>query len=685
MNWKTAWQVFGLSVVTLGTGVYAQDAATGAISGTVADGSGARITEARVTLTSTDTHASRVVKTDGNGQFRVPLLLPGSYSVIVDAPGFAEYKANGVEVVVSETDSLSLSLSIKDSGTTTQVTADTEMAQLETSSLGRVVDETAVNALPLANRNYTQILGLSPGVVVSLPSAVELGSGTQNVASNGAKTTANNFQFNGVNANNLAQNSAASDVEEGGIGIPAPDSVKEFKVQTANFDAAYGRGSGANVDLVSKSGTDRIHGSAWEFLRNNIFNANDFFLKQAGQPRPDLKQNQYGGSVGGPLFRKSTFYFVDYQRLVEINGLGTKRSALLPLFTSDRSAATLGSQFCPAGHMVGGNPASGYLTHAGGVQVACDGSNINPVALAILNAKLPNGSFAVPSPQIPLTTDPDQLPVGESVFAPAAKYREDQFAVNLDNSLGQRDTLSGRLFYARDVTNSPFAPNAANLPGWGSDMLDRNTMFVLSDTHVSNAHMVNVARLAYMRFDGTIRVQKPILASTVGEGIPTGSATASASIPGLTIDGLFTIGDAGTASQWQVTNTFISQDMLSLTRGRHNIRIGAEYNRDQVDLDAPFVMDGLLDIRTFGDFLLGQSASQNGSPIGSSNVTQSTGASGLSRKDTRYNDLSAFVQDDVRVTRRLVLNAGLRYEIFGAPYEIHGLLPNFDPDRKSVV
>ena len=327
--------------------------------------------------------------TDGKGEFRVPLLPPGSYSVLVDAPGFAKYKAEGIEVIVSETNSLTLSLTIKDSGTTTQVTAETDMAQLESSSLGRVVDEKATNSLPLANRNYTQILGLYPGVVVSLPSAAQLGSGTQNVAANGAKTTANNFQFNGVNANNLAQNSAANDAEEGGIGIPAPDSIQEFKVQTANFDAAYGRGSGANVDLVSKSGTDRIHGSAWEFLRNNIFNANDFFLKQAGQPRPDLKQNQYGGAIGGPLFRKSLFYFVDYQKLMETNGLGSKQSALLPMLTSDRSAAALGAQFCPDGHTIGGVPASGYLTHAGGTQVACDGSNINPVALAILNAKLP--------------------------------------------------------------------------------------------------------------------------------------------------------------------------------------------------------------------------------------------------------------------------------------------------------
>src|SRR5947207_5921603 len=336
MNWKTGLLVFGLSVATLGKPLCAEDAATGAIAGAIVDGSGAHITPARLTVVSADTHASRVTRTDGNGEFRVPLLPPGSYSVFVDAPGFSKYKAEGIEVIVSETNSLTLSLTIKDPGTTTQVIGDTEMAQLENSSLGRVVDQTAINSLPLANRDYTQILGLSPGVVVSLPSAVQLGSGTQNVATNGAKTTANNFQFNGVNANNLAQNSAANDAEEDGIGIPSPDSIQEFKVQTANFDAAYGRGSGANVDLVSKSGTDRIHGSAWEFLRNNIFNANDFFLKQAGQPRPDLKQNQYGGAIGGPLLRKSFFYFVDYQRLVEANGLGSKQSALLPLLTSDR-------------------------------------------------------------------------------------------------------------------------------------------------------------------------------------------------------------------------------------------------------------------------------------------------------------------------------------------------------------
>jgi Carboxypeptidase regulatory-like domain/TonB dependent receptor len=657
----------------------AQDAATGAIAGTVSDSSGAVIANAEVKVVSPDTNAVRYGKTNSHGVFHVPLLLPGSYTVTVSAAGFANRSFPETLVTVSETSSLNVPLSIQQVETNVEIKSGAEVAQLQSSSLGRAVDERAILALPLANRNYTQILGLSPGVVVSLPNAAQLGSGTQNVTSNGAKTTANNIQFNGVDANNLAQNSAANDAEEIGTGIPTPDSIQEFMVQTANFDAAYGRGSGANINLVTKAGTNQFHGSAWEFLRNNIFNANDFFVKSAGQPRPALKQNQFGAALGGPVLKDRTFFFVAYQGLTDVNGLGTQRSALLPMLTADRSAATLGAQFCPAGHLDGGSPAQGYLTHAGGTQVACNGSNINLAALAILNAKLPTGQFAVPSPQVPVPGKPAELPVGRSTFSIPAHYREDQFTTNIDHALDDKNTLSGRFFYSRATTNSPFAPNAANVPGWGADTLSRNTMFVLADTHIFNSSLVNVARVGYMRFDGVLKVQNPILATAVGVGTPTGAAGPTTAAPGLTIDGLFTVGDAGTPSQWQVTNSFIWQDTVSLTKGRHNLRFGAEFKRHQVDLDAPFVQDGLLDISAFADFLVGQSAAQNGSPIGSSNVTQSTGASGLSRKDTRYNDSAAFVQDDLKLTRRLTINAGVRYEIFGAPYEIHGLLPNFDP------
>lgn len=677
---KTSFVGQCLFVALLGFGsASAQDAATGALTGTIYDASGAAISHAQVLLKATGTQSTRELNTDSHGQYRATFLAPGRYDVIVSAPDFGKRVAQGAVVAVSETSELSLTLSIDASTTSVQVEAQVALAQTESSSLGRTVNEGAIQSLPLATRNFTQILALSPGVVVALHSAGDIGDGTQNIASNGAKTTANNFQFNGVDANNLAQNSTAPDTEEVGIGIPSLDSIQEFKVQTANFDAAYGRGSGANVDLVTKSGTNQFHGDVWEFLRNPIFNANEFFNKGAGQPRPDLKQNQFGGVLGGPIRHDRTFFFVAYEGLRQVNGLGNERTALLPMLTSDRSAATLGAQFCPAQHLNAGTPASGYLTNAGGVQVACDGSNLNPVALAILNTKLASGAFAIPSPQVSVAVTPDQLPVGRSTFALPTHYRGDQFLTDLDQTVTSRNLLSAKFFFSRNTTNSPFAPNGANVPGWGADTLGRNTNFVVADTATLRSNLINVARFGYTRFDGLLKVQSPILANAVGEGTPTGIAGPTTAAPGLTIDGLFTIGDAGTPSQWQVTNTFLGQDTVSLTRGRHAFRAGAEFKRDALSLDAPFSQDGLLDIASFPDFLVGQSAAQNGSPTGSSNVSNTQGASGPSRKDTRYNDFATFLQDDVRLTPRLTINAGLRYEIFGAPYETHGLLPNFDP------
>ncbi|MGB7190014.1 MAG: TonB-dependent receptor, partial [Acidobacteriaceae bacterium] len=657
---------------------FSQTPGTGAISGNVYDPGNRVVAKAQVLATNEATGVSRSVITSAEGVFRVPLLPPGSYSLQVSATGFGLRTVHSIIVPVSETTSVNVRLSIAVAGTSVEVKGNSEIADLESSTLGGLVDQTAIQTLPLSSRNYTQILGLSPGVIVDLPDATSLGSGTQNVASDGATPTANNIQFNGIDANNLAENSAAAAETDAGTAIPAPDTIQEFRVQTANFDAAYGRGTGANVDLVSKSGTNELHGSAWEFVRNNILNANDFFSKLDGQPRADLKQNQFGASIGGPVRRDRTFFFVAYQGLSAVNGLGGQQHPILPLLTSDRSAATLGAQFCPAGHLdSSGNPATGYLTQAGGGQVACDGSNINPVALAILNAKLPNGQFAVPSPQVSLPNSgqdaSDQMPVGQSTFSIPAHFREDQFTVDLDQVIG-KDTLAGRFFYSRESTTQPFSPNAANVPGWGTDKLNRNTMFVLADTHVFNGSLVNIARFGYMRFDGNSTVQNPLTAASLGEGTPSGE---TANAPGLTVGG-FTIGDAGTPSMWQVTNSFVGQDMVALTRGSHNMRFGAEVKRHQVDLDFPEETDGLLQIGTFDDFLLGQSAAQNGSPSGLSNVGVSFAGAGNFRRDERYNDLAVFAQDDVKLTHRLTINAGLRYEIFGAPTETHGRLANFN-------
>ena len=672
-------------VLAMASSARAQDAATGAISGIVYDPAGRVVSNAVVLAVSEATHVSRSVTATTEGVFRVPLLPPGAYTVTVKVAGFAEKTARSIEVTVSQTTSLNLTLAVASAGASVQVEAGAETVELESSTLGGLVDEKAIQALPLSSRNYTQILGLSPGVIADLPTATVLGNGTQNVASDGATPTANNVQFNGIDANNLQENSAASAQNyEVGTAVPAPDTIEEFRVQTANFDAGYGRGTGANVDLVSKSGTNSFHGSAWEFVRNNVFNANDFFSKLTDQPRADLKQNEFGGAIGGPIRRGRTFFFAAYQGLTQVNGLGSLKTAELPLLTSDRSAATLGAQFCPAGHLDDqGQQATGYLTTAGGVQVACDGSNINPVALAILNAKLPNGQFAVPSPQVALPpssgTDPsDQLPIGLSTFAPPSHYREDQATVNLDHSLSQKNTLAGRFFYSRAKIQLPFAPNGENLPGWPTDALNRNTMFVLADTHVFNASLVNVARFGYMRFDGLVTQVNPLSAQAVGIGTPTGATGPGFNIPAMTVGG-FQLGDGGTPSDWSVTNSFIWQDTIALTKGRHNARFGVEFKRHEIGENQPQQVDGNLMISGISDFLVGESAAQNGSPLGLSNVGTSISGGGIFRRDERYTNFAGFGQDDIKLTPRLTVNAGLRYEIFGAPSEIHGRLTNFDP------
>jgi hypothetical protein len=664
--------------------LFAQIPGTGAIAGDVYDPAGRVVVHAQIVAVNRATHLTRSATTASDGAYHIPLLPPGVYTVSVTSTGFEVKSSQPVEVTVGDTSSLNVTLAVAGETTNVQVGARASMADLEGSTLSGLVNDTTIQSLPLSSRNFTQLLQLVSGFVSDIPTPTSLGTGTVNGASNGATPTQNNFQFNGIDANNMMENSA-SKAESGivGVAVPSPDTIEEFRVQTANFDASYGRSSGGSVDIVGKSGTNQFHGSAWEFFRNTSLNSNDFFTKQAGMPRAVLKHNQFGATFGGPVWKDRTFFFLAYQGFTETNGLGDAMTTSLPLLTQDRSAATLGTEFCSAGHLnSAGQPSTGYMTQAGGTQVACDGSNINPVALAVLNAKLPNGQFIVPSPAsvVPNSgSDPtDQFPIGQTTFTIPFHYREDQFTTNLDEIVNSKNTLSGRFFYERATTDSPFSPNgAANVPGWGSTDLARNTMFVLADTHTLRPDMINIARFGYMRFDGFSQVQNPLTAQSIGIATPTGAMGAGLSAPGMSI-GTFTIGDAGTPSEWQVTNTFVWQDTLAVTSGRHNARFGIEFKDNEVDVDSPNETDGLLDFSSFEDFLVGQSAAQNGSPLGLSNVGTTMSGGGIFRRNSRYKDFSTFAQDDIKLAPRLTMNAGLRYEVFGAPTETGGRLANFD-------
>ena len=483
--------------------VHAQTSATGGISGTVREPSGAVLPNASVTVTSAATGFLRTLRTNDHGSFGVDLLSPGQYSLTVAAQGFETQIQKGIVVAVTEVAVANVEMQLGSVNTQVEVTATTELAQTTSAELGRVISSQVITALPLANRNFTQILGLSTGVTVELPDAGAMGKNDQDVSANGVRRSYNNFEYNGVDANNIAENSATGFGPEVSLAVPAPDTIEEFKVQTGIYDASSGRSAGANVDIVSKSGTNQFHGDVWEFFRNNDMNANTFFLNRNGQQRPVLKQNQFGFTLGGPLWKDRTFFFVGYHGTRQRNGLSTAgfASTFLPALTNDRSAATLGAQF------------AGQKGQFGGVGVAANGSNINPIAVALLQAKLPNGSYLIPTPQVILPSG-----VGQSSFSSPAQFSEDQVTVDVDHNLSPRDIIRGRFFNSIDPQSGPFAQgnDAANVPGFGLNERDHNLMSAFIYSHTFGPTLVNQATLGYVRFSGSHTVQKPITNSDIG-------------------------------------------------------------------------------------------------------------------------------------------------------------------------
>ena len=350
-------------------------AATGQITGTVEDAAGAVVPGAAVTATNLSTNAQREAQTGAEGDFAFLSLQPGKYKVEVAAKGFKRVLVEEVDVNVTQTSTLNLKLEPSIQDETVTVTAEGTLVQQESSQVGRVIEGRAISQLPLPTRNFQQLLTLSPGASASVSNNTELGRGDAIISVNGQRTTSNSVRINGVDANSVGTNSTPN------IAVPATDSLQEFVVQTSLYDASQGRNAGGNVEAVTKSGGARYHGNIYEFLRNDSLNANDFFLNAAGRPRPVLTRNQFGGTIGGPVVRDRAFFFASYQGTRERNGASLNNSLTFPvippqLTDTNRTAAGLAAAF-------GLTPAQAAL--------------VSPISVAILNARLPNGAFAIPS------------------------------------------------------------------------------------------------------------------------------------------------------------------------------------------------------------------------------------------------------------------------------------------------
>jgi hypothetical protein len=263
----------------------------GTDSGTVHDPTGASVVGARIVLTAA-IGQTREAQSSREGYYLFSGIEPGVYSLQVTAQGFATYTAGGIVVGVTETVDVSPKLQVGGATTNIQLTAEVPLVQTETATTGRVVEEREVHELPLPTRNYQQLLGLQPGTSISLTNNIALGRGDVDINVNGQQATGNNVLIDGIQVNSIGTNSTPN------IPVPSIDAVEQFIVQTSLYDAMQGRNTGGNVALVTKSGTDKLHGSAFEFFRNDAFNANDYFLKQQKQPRPELKKNQYGITPG---------------------------------------------------------------------------------------------------------------------------------------------------------------------------------------------------------------------------------------------------------------------------------------------------------------------------------------------------------------------------------------------------
>ena len=376
---KTCIALLCLLLALFTSSAFAQSHTTGRIAGTVKDQRGDLIAGAEVTVSSKTTAEERKVTTDNEANYSVSLLPPGTYSVRITANGFHPTVFDPVRVVITETITVDAELRLGEIGDIGTVEI-AQLVQRDGPQLGRVVDTRAVSELPLATRNFLQILALSPGTSVSLPNNTALGRNSQNVSVNGARVTQNDFEINGIDANNITTNAAP------GVAVPAPETIQEFKVQTSLYPASFGRGGGGNVQAITKSGSNNFHGAGYEYFRDDVFNANNPFLKAASVSRPILQRNVFGGLLGGPIKANKMFFFLSYQGTREVNGASpnslTTGVLIAAGLSDDRSQQTLLTTFRP-------RPSPG----------APPSTSINPAALALLNARLPNGQFLIPTPQ----------------------------------------------------------------------------------------------------------------------------------------------------------------------------------------------------------------------------------------------------------------------------------------------
>jgi hypothetical protein len=625
---------------------------TGNIRGTVTDPSGAVIHGAAVTVRQAETGLSRASTTDRNGNYVLLELPIGHYSLRVTEEGFQEYVQDGITLSVNETASVSPHLAVGSEKEQVLVSADAELIEPTVTSMGKVVQQRELEDLPLNGRNFSQLGLLQPGVVPLTPGVAEAGGSLRNgqgYAVNGQRPESNNFLIDGANNFN--------GVDGGFVLRPPIDAISQFRIITHNANAEFGNALGSTTNLVTRSGTNELHGTLWEFLRNDAVDANNYFA----QTKEPLKQNQFGATVGAPIKRDKAFVFGFYEGFRNRQG----ESALTTVPSVKQRAGDF-SELCTEGFTAGfcNNPQHQLFN-------------------VFANAPYPNNQ--VPQNQINsvsqnlLTFFP--LPnAGTNLLSTTQTLRNDsdQFGIKVDHYLTSRDMLNFRYMFNQLSQLDPLSPGGASVPGFpvGEDQRAQN--FVAQETHTFSPTLIGVARFSYLRnkflFGEREDHRSP---STLGFQY-TPSLDAATGPPFIQVNGYATVGDPITGPRNTYEDVFDYSASLSWVRGKHELKFGGGYQHQRINVLQGIATNGFFVFvpfpvtDAFASFLTGQP------------VVFLQGIGDFSR-GIRGNSANWYVQDTYKVTSRLTVNAGLRYELPEPYTEIHNRMTLFEPGKQSQI
>jgi hypothetical protein len=642
----------------------------GSIAGTVKDENGAAVPGAQVeVINSTTGVTERTATSDDNGNFSVAQLPPGDYKLVVSKAGFSKAELPNVRVRVTETATVNVPLKVGEVGASVTVTGTASEIQLNSATTGRTLQDQTISALPLATRNFLTLLTLSTGANTEMFQSDALGRGQVTINVNGQRPVNNNYQLEGINANDI--NLPILD----NVPLPNPSTVQEFKTQTSLYDASQGRNGGGNIQVALKSGSNEFHGDAFFFLRNDKLNANDFFRNRDGQPRPRYRQGVYGVSLGGPIYlprfgeggaslhsgKNRHFFFFNFQGTHAASGTaaGTNFATNIPVLPANRSEASLIATFFP-----GGLP-PGF-------------TGLNPVALALLNLppeKCPGfgGNFCIPTlPGTPGFTD-GILNLASLNRASLGTFKDNQVTITTDHQLTTNNKLSVRYHQSDYETLRPFGTLGGTLkfaqfaPGF-------NKFAKIGLTSVLTPRLVNDFRAGLNRFFFALQADEPITLGDIGA-----TRGNSAEFPGIyqpIVAGSFTLGGGVNDDRGGTFNTFVLGDDVSYTRGNHQFRFGGEASKYELNRFNNFA--------TRGSVTFGATGAGGGIPalVGLQNfllgrVTTTQGRAGFSTFYFRALDQSYYIQDDWKFNSRLSLNLGLRFEGLSIAHEKFNFLSNF--------